>query len=189
MRNNRLLLQCSILLLVQLVVASSFAQDPNAPPADGSAPPSADGTTPPPGGGAIVAPKQPGSSLSSFMEPFDYDPLGRKDPFQKPSIERPLAPGSFHGPVLPLQKFALSQLTLVGIIWDVSRPRAMFKDPDQKVHVVGPNSKLGNQNGYIAVIREGEVVVIETFEEDGKLYSAPRIVKLIDKDAKTTARK
>lgn len=136
----------------------------------------------------VNAPAPPGSTLSSFMEPFEYDPLGRKDPFQKPDIDKPLAPGSFHGPVLPLQKYPLAQLTLVGIIWDVARPRAMFKDPQQKVHVIGPNAKLGNQNGYIAVIREGEVVVIETFEEDGKLYSAPRIVKLADKGAGATRR-
>lgn len=175
----------ALIALTFFFTAFAFAQAPPpaaAPPAQGN-----------PAAAPVGQPAQPqageaeaaGSTLSSFMEPFDYDPLGRKDPFQKPAIDKPLAPGSFHGPVLPLQKYPLASLTLVGIIWDVARPRAMFKDPDQKVHVVGPNAKLGNQNGYIAVIREGEVVVIETFEEDGKLYSAPRIVKLADKGART----
>lgn len=165
------------LLYVSVFLFSSLAQAQPAKPKPGA--PAA------PSANAATAPSEPGTSLSTFMEPFEYDPLGRKDPFQKPAIDRPLAPGSFHGPVLPLQRFALSQLTLVGIIWDVARPRAMFKDPEQRVHVIGPNAKLGNQNGYIAVIREGEVVVIETFEEDGKLYSAPRIVKLADKSSRT----
>lgn len=120
-----------------------------------------------------------GTVLSSLMEPFEYDPQGRKDPFQIPMLDKPLPPGAVHGPVLPLQKFALEELALTGVIWDVSRPRAMVKDPSGRIHVLGPYAKVGNQNGYIAVIREGEIVVIETREEDGKLLSAPRIVKLV----------
>lgn len=126
------------------------------------------------------------SVLSGFMEPFEYDPQGRKDPFAQPAIEKPLPPGAFHGPVLPLQKFKLEQLSLIGVIWDVSRPRAMFKDPSGKVHVVGPNAKLGDMNGYVAAIREGEVVVIETREEDGKLFSSARVVKIAGGDQAAT---
>ncbi len=128
-------------------------------------------------GGSGITPMS-GSILSGFMEPFEYEPAGRKDPFSVPAIDKPLPPGSFHGPILPLQKYRLDQLALMGIIWDVSKPRAMIRDPGGQIHVLGPNAKLGDKNGYIAVIREGEIVVIETFEEDGKLFSAARVVKL-----------
>jgi type IV pilus assembly protein PilP len=60
----------------------------------------------------------------------------------------------------------------------VKRPRAMINDPDGKVHIVGPNTKIGLRNGYIAVIREGEIVVVETVEENGRLVSSAQIVKL-----------
>lgn len=134
------------------------------------------------------------SVLSGFMEPFPYDPQGRKDPFAQPTIEKPLPPGAFHGPVLPLQRFSLDpnqpdskKLRLIGIIWDVSKPRAMIMDPNSRVHVVGPNAKIGDRNGYVAAIREGEIVVIETYEEDGKLFSSARVVKIASAD-ETVAR-
>lgn len=117
--------------------------------------------------------------LQGLMDPFDYDPRGRKDPFAQPVLDRPVAPGAAHGPILPLQRYDIAKLKLIGIIWDVKRPRAMISDPDGKMHVVGPNTKIGIRNGYIAVIREGEIVVVETVEENGRLVSSAQIVKLV----------
>ncbi|CAN5487471.1 hypothetical protein BH10BDE1_BH10BDE1_25260 [soil metagenome] len=116
--------------------------------------------------------------LQGLMDPFDYDPRGRKDPFAQPVLDRPVAQGAAQGPLLPLQKFDLTKLKLIGIIWDVKRPRAMINDPEGKVHIVGPNTKIGVRNGYIAVIREGEIVVVETVEENGRLVSSAQIIKL-----------
>jgi type IV pilus assembly protein PilP len=117
--------------------------------------------------------------LQGLMDPFEYDPRGRKDPFAQPLVDRPVEQGSNHGPLLPLQRFALEQLQLVGIIWDVKRPRAMIQDPQRKIHIVGPNTKVGTKNGYIAVIREGEIVVVETIPQDGKLVSSAQILRLV----------
>ena len=117
--------------------------------------------------------------LQGLMDPFEYDPRGRKDPFAQPLIDRPVEQGSAHGPLLPLQRFGLEQLQLVGIIWDVKRPRAMIQDPQRKIHIVGPNTKVGTKNGYIAVIREGEIVVVETIPQDGKLVSSAQILRLV----------
>jgi type IV pilus assembly protein PilP len=114
----------------------------------------------------------------NFLTPFDYDPRGRRDPFQPPADEKPVEQGSVHGPFLPLQKFDIAQIKLSAIIWDVAHPKAMLTDPDGKVFIVGPNTKIGKNNGYIAVIREGEMVIIETTEENGRLLSATRILRL-----------
>ncbi len=113
-----------------------------------------------------------------FLEPFNYNPRGRRDPFAQILPDRQASRGNVNGPDLPLQQYELQDLKLTGIIWDVSRPRAMFKDPKGRVHIVGPNAKLGRRNGYIAVIREGELVIVETIEQDGRLMSATKIVKL-----------
>jgi type IV pilus assembly protein PilP len=133
----------------------------------------------PPAAPAPPPPQNP--EISSFLKPFDYDPRGRRDPFEPPYIDKPQAEGAVHGPFLPLQQFDLTQLKLTGIIWDVKHPKAMIVDPQGKVHIVGPNTKVGKNNGYIAAIREGEIVVVETTEEDGRLLSSPRIVKLLSK--------
>ena len=118
------------------------------------------------------------NSIIGFMDPFEYDSRGRRDPFVLQIEEKPLPTGQLHGPFLPIQKFDLNSLALIGIIWDVSHPRAMIMDPEKKVHILGPNAKVGNRNGYIAVIREGEIVVVETQEQEGKLVSTAHVVKI-----------
>ncbi|MES2854641.1 MAG: pilus assembly protein PilP [Bdellovibrionota bacterium] len=149
----------SLLPLLFLGFAStSFAQDPNL---------------------SAAAPGEESSSMfGGFREPFDYDPRGRRDPFIQPIPDRPMSEGALHGPLLPLQKFDLVQLRLVGIIWDVRRPKAMIKDPTGNTHLVTTNTKVGPKNGYIAVIREGEIVVVETQEQDGRLVSTAQVVKI-----------
>ncbi len=117
-------------------------------------------------------------NFAGFLEPFIYETRGRRDPFAQVLPERQMNRNQANGPDLPLQQYELKDLRLTGIIWDVSRPRALFKDPKGHVHIVGPNAKLGKRNGYIAVIREGELVVVETVEEDGRLLSSTKIVKL-----------
>ena len=117
-------------------------------------------------------------NFAGFLEPFIYNPRGRRDPFAQVLPERQANRSPVNGPDLPLQQYELKDLKLTGIIWDVSRPRAMLRDPKGHVHIVGPNAKLGRQNGYIAVIREGELVVVETVEEEGRLMSTTKIVKL-----------
>ncbi len=149
-------------LLIVLTSLQVQAQDPNM------------------NGGASGAEPVPGDSsmFGGFREPFDYDPRGRRDPFLQPIPDRPMAEGAVHGPLLPLQRFELTQLRLVGIIWDVRRPKAMIKDPTGNTHLVGSNTKVGPRNGYIAVIREGEIVVVETQEQDGRLVSTAQVVKI-----------
>lgn len=117
--------------------------------------------------------------LQGMMDAFEYDPRGRRDPFVQPVLDRPVPMGAKHGPFLALQRFDINTLKLVGIIWDVKRPRAMITDPAGKIHIVGPNAKIGPRNGYIAVIREGEIVVVETVEgEGGRLASSAQVIKL-----------
>jgi type IV pilus assembly protein PilP len=112
------------------------------------------------------------------MDPYDYETRGRRDPFAQPIEDKPVEQGLVHGPLLPLQKFDVNQLRLVGILWDVRQPKAMVKDPDGHMHVIGPNAKVGPHNGYVAVIREGEIVVVESLEQDGRFVSTAQVVKI-----------
>ena len=116
--------------------------------------------------------------FAGFLDPFDYDPRGRRDPFSQPVADVPVQPGLVHGPLLPLQMFDVAQLRVVGILWNVKSPKAMIKDPGGKMHIVGPYTKVGPRNGYIASIREGEIVVVETIEQEGRLVSTAQVVKI-----------
>jgi type IV pilus assembly protein PilP len=116
--------------------------------------------------------------LSGIMDPFDYESRGRRDPFVQPVAEKPVAPGLSHGPLMKLQEYEISQFKLVAIIWNVRRPKAMLQDPSGKTHIVGLNTRIGPRNGYIAVIREGEIVIVETIEQDGRLLSTAQVLKI-----------
>jgi type IV pilus assembly protein PilP len=116
--------------------------------------------------------------FSGLMDPFDYDLRGRRDPFARAIPDIPVSPGAIRGPLLPLQKFDIKDLRLTGIIWDVRRPRALITDPSGQTHIVTPNTKLGPRNGYVAVIREGEIVIVETVEQGGRLVSTAQVVKI-----------
>ena len=158
---KRLLL--SLIALFMAIQANAQGPGAASPPVELAAPP--------------TSPASEGI-FSGFMDPFDYEPRGRRDPFLQPIPDKPVEQGNVAGPLLPLQKFELGQLRLIGIIWDVKRPKAMIKDPAGATHVVGPNTKVGPRNGYIAVIREGEMVVVETTDQDGRLVSSAQVVKI-----------
>jgi type IV pilus assembly protein PilP len=126
--------------------------------------------------------------------PFSYDPIGKRDPFSPFKVGSSLtskeavstvhppktastkaseAPEAPEAKVLPssqsrsndpLVKYELTKYKVVGIMWDVSTPRAVILSPDNKVFTVNKNAKLGNSNGRIAEIKEGEIVVIEKAE-------------------------
>ncbi len=178
----------SLATLGLFVASLAFAQTPpaaDAPPPPPGASPAVNATPAPPGGtdtAAAAPPLAPGAEsagmFSGMMDPFDYDSRGRRDPFVQPIPDRPLQQGGVHGPLLPLQRFDLSQLKLTGIIWEVRHPKAMLKDPTGNVHIVGTNTKVGPRNGYIAIIREGEIVVVETEDQDGHLVSTAQVMKL-----------
>jgi hypothetical protein len=58
-------------------------------------------------------------------------------------------------------RWPLAEYSLVGVIWDTRRPRAMIKDKQGKVHVFREKELIANGGGYIAEITGGEVIVVE----------------------------
>ena len=119
----------------------------------------------------------------AVFEGYSYDPAGRRDPF-KPYGYRELQPipmDTISGvPVFlePLQGFELTDLKVIGIIWEVNNPKAMVRDPKNVLHMIRKDSKIGRNNGFVAAIREGEVVVIEPAMMDGLQTAATRIMTL-----------
>ncbi len=122
------------------------------------------------------------SEAESFLAPFIYDAETRRDPFKEYLVEvlpqEKLQEAALIGPLAPLQRYELDGISLVGIIWDVTKPKAMFMDPNNQIHIIGRDERVGRKNGYIAAIREGEVVIIETIKIRGQLAFSTRVLKL-----------
>lgn len=162
---------------------AAYSQSPTTPspssPSEAEEAPSAQGPSEPTNGQQSPTPSSSFvEEVQSYLEPFIYDPRGRRDPFS-PYVEMqgPAMSGD-QSVLLPLQRFDLEQLNLIGIIWNVTDPKAMFVDPNNQVHIVGRDERIGRKSGYIAVIREGEVVVVEAAQRKGDLVYTSRVLTL-----------
>lgn len=113
---------------------------------------------------------------------FVYDPIGKRDPFRPYKTVRPSSGSAGKPPATavlePLQRWEIERLQVVGILWDVRTPRALILDPDGAVVTVVKNSKIGRNDGFVAAIREGEVVVMETKYEDDRPVKEARVMEL-----------
>lgn len=115
---------------------------------------------------------------ASFLEPYVFDTReGRRNPFSPPIIADGTA-SDMMLPGTPLERYDLGELKLVGILWDVVSPKAMIIDPQGDVHILGKDDRVGRKRGYIAVIREGEVVVVETSNFNGENAYATRVLRI-----------
>ena len=153
-----------------------------------SPPPSTQGTVAPASTATATPPQSPtsvkgGSETKPVLsqglltgEDYFYDPTGKRDPFKPVGLK---ALGLAKPIVLePLQRFDLDKLQVVGILWDVRSPRAMIRDPNGVMHTVIKNSRMGRAEGFVAAIREGEIVIVETLYEDGKTLKQTRVLEL-----------
>jgi type IV pilus assembly protein PilP len=92
---------------------------------------------------------------------YHYDPTDKVDPF-KSYIRREVTLEG-EGTSSPLERFDLSQLTVMGIIWEVDEPRALVRDPTGKGYIVRAGTPIGKNKGRIVRIEDNKVVVKETY--------------------------
>lgn len=157
---------------------------PNVPPAVTGTPPMVPATMPAPGGAPPIPPEGSAPVVPQFAsdEQYTYDPTGRRDPFKPyrtyrpaPSVTTPLKMVDESD---PLQKWDLDRFNVVAIMWEIRHPKAMVKDPDGKMFMIGKSTKIGRNAGQVVAIREGEVVVVENIENEGVLTKEVKILEL-----------
>jgi type IV pilus assembly protein PilP len=89
---------------------------------------------------------------------FTYDAANRRDPFRsfvQDSLDE--------GVASPLERFDLSQLTLMAIVWGMDAPKALIRDPAGKGYVVSEGAIVGKNKGRIVSIADNLVLVKETY--------------------------
>lgn len=119
---------------------------------------------------------------------FTYNPRGKPDPFRPLVVEKPEAPPPpAHKvqpkptlePRTPLERFDLSQLKLVAIIWNIKDPRAMVEDSAGKGYIITSGTNIGRNKGVVTKINSTGVVVTEKIEEaSGKISTRDTVLKL-----------
>jgi type IV pilus assembly protein PilP len=92
---------------------------------------------------------------------YHYDPTDKVDPFR--SYVRREVTFDAEGASSPLERFDLTQLTVMGIIWGVDEPRALVRDPTGKGYIVRAGTPIGKNKGRILRIEDNKVVVKETY--------------------------
>lgn len=95
------------------------------------------------------------AAFASLAAAEEYNPIGRRDPFQ-PAIEapKPLAGAS------PLERVELSEIRLEGILSGISDPRATVTALGESF-LVRKGSRIGKYGGRVARIAASELVVRE----------------------------
>jgi len=98
---------------------------------------------------------------------FSYKSFGRKDPFRPfidfSQVERSI-PTDTDRPLTPLEKYALNQYRLVGIILagDMNN-YALVEDPENVGYTVRAGDMIGNMSGQVKEIKFNEVVIEEPY--------------------------
>ena len=109
-------------------------------------------------GGKSAAPAQ----FGAVGHDYRYDASGKRDPFRNFKWTRPdrLAMAEI---TTPLEQYDLGQLSLVAVVWKTGNARALIHDPAGASYIVGEGARIGKNAGLVKLIRDGLVVVTETY--------------------------
>jgi Tfp pilus assembly protein PilP len=94
---------------------------------------------------------------------FHYDPRGKRDPFRSfewEQLKLELGDGSTRG---PLEQFDVSQLSLIGVVWNAQNARALIQDPSGMSYIVAEGARIGKNSGRVTSIDDNLVVIKETY--------------------------
>ncbi|MFP6641628.1 MAG: pilus assembly protein PilP [Myxococcota bacterium] len=89
-----------------------------------------------------------------------YQHLDRRDPFRSFKYDNSALPESQIG---PLADYELSQLSVVAVVWDTDKARALISDPGGRAFVLHKGSQVGKNRGRIMAITDNLVRVRETY--------------------------
>lgn len=95
---------------------------------------------------------------------FVWDVIDERDPFKPYRSPRTLKQDAAV-PVDPLTLLDLNQVQILAILWNNKTPRAVLQSHDGKLYTIFRKTRLGTNSGVVVDIREGEVIVVESFDD------------------------
>lgn len=115
-----------------------------------------------PSTGDLTVPKKSPEAAPPAMK---LDP-SQRDPFRPMTLRTKTETVRRRENLSPLERFELSQLKLVAIVWDNKDPRAMVEDSGGLGYVVKVGTPIGTNDGKVKAIYRNEVVVEEIYSDD-----------------------
>ncbi len=103
-------------------------------------------------------PPKPGEGAQAVMDRSFFQ-LPERNPFRTYIVQS--APEEVFEPKIPLQRYELSQLRLVAVVWGIPTPVGMIETPDGKGYTVKRGDLVGNKNGRVVSITENSIVIEE----------------------------
>lgn len=97
--------------------------------------------------------------------------LGSRDPFQRPKYIDDLESQADRDArididederVEAIRRWPLRDYKATAIMWDIQNPKVMITDRKGTLHLLKKNYRIGNRNGIITAINEGEIVITES---------------------------
>lgn len=110
-----------------------------------------------------------------------------RDPFRqfnKPIQQRvdPAAPARIGGvpasTVDPLLSSDVESFQVLAIVWNTEKPRALVQNASKVISKVERLTKIGRNNGFVAEIREGEIVIIEPVVQGSEIGAVTKILTM-----------
>ncbi len=119
------------------------------------------------------------ADIYEMLSNYQYDSEDRRDPFAPffQVEEQPIVKGVVveedTPPTYPTGKYPIEEIKLVGIKWNskIGPSKALFKTPDQQLHQLQKNDRIGDKRAVIYQLKEDEVVILEPRRGRGNLIS------------------
>ena len=109
---------------------------------------------------AAVKDEPASASIGASVPEYRYVSLGKRDPFRSYVLEQAGTRKRDRG---PLEQYELDQLSLVAVIWDTKRSRAVVEDPSGQAYVVSQSTPIGKHDGRVVKIHDRHIVVQEKY--------------------------
>lgn len=116
--------------------------------------------------------------------PPPYNPKGKIDPFEPLFKERPAVTEvakkiKKRTPRTPLEKIAISQLKLVGIVLASSGNKALVQEASGKGYIIKKGTYIGLNSGKVVEIQKDNVIIEEEVEDVlGKVTTRKKEIRL-----------
>lgn len=128
-------------------------------------------------------------NTESNQDRYRYNPAGKRDPFYSKLWKEDSAIELPKRAAIGLQKYEITEINLVGIVWGALGRKGVVETPEGKSYMINVGTPVGKHGGIVKEITEKEVVIQE-FATD---YLGNRVekisllkIKYEEKDEKNT---